>query len=168
MVAGRFSGGRGGSSTSMCRTTLKPVMHTQSGAWRFGPVGHGTTAAQRQLESAVCLHCAGLGARIATPRDLPCAYTDDGVFALTSTQLNGQSAGASYGDDDQMNENYPIVRLKDPTTGNVYELTVVGAGMASRAVQIQITADELVKNDRASLQLPSASRTLTTAPIKRM
>lgn len=36
------------------------------------------------------------------------------------TRLNGQSAGASYGDDDQMDENYPIVRLESPATGNVY------------------------------------------------
>lgn len=126
-------------------------------------------------------------------------YTDDGVFVLTGTQLNGQSAGASYGDDDQMNENYPIVRLQNPTTGNVYycrttnwssvsvggnqpqsvnftlnsairpgsyELTVVGAGIASRAVQIQITAEEVEETGRASVQLPSASRTSTTAPVK--
>jgi hypothetical protein len=120
---------------------------------------------------------------------------------LTGTQLNGQSAGASCGDDDQMNENYPIVRLQDPATGNVYycrtmnwssvsvgghqpetvdftlpsavtpgsyELTVIGAGIASQAVQIRITADELVENGRASVQLPGASKTLTTAPIKPM
>ena len=126
-------------------------------------------------------------------------YTGDGVFILTGTRLNGQSAGASYGDDDQMNENYPIVRLQDPATGNVYycrstnwssvsvggnqpetvdftlpsavtagsyELTVVGAGIASQAVPIRITADELVEISRASVQLPGASKTLTTAPIK--
>jgi hypothetical protein len=126
-------------------------------------------------------------------------YTGDGVFRLTGTRLNGQSAGASYGDDDQMNENYPIVRLQHPTTGNVYycrttnwssvsvggnqpqsvnftlnsairpgsyELTVVGAGIASRAVQIQITADEVEETGRESVQPPSASRTSTTAPIK--
>ena len=128
-------------------------------------------------------------------------YTDDGVFKLTGTQLNGQSAGAAYGDDDQMNENYPIVRLQDPATGNVYycrtrnwssvgvggnqpetveftlasavtpgsyELTVVGAGIASQAVQIQIAADELAENGRASVQFPSVSGTLTAAPIKQM
>lgn len=34
-----------------------------------------------------------------------------GSYTLTGNQLNGQSAGAAYGDDAQMNENYPIVRL---------------------------------------------------------
>ncbi len=109
-------------------------------------------------------------------------YDDDGRFRLTGTQLNGQSAGAAYGDDDQMNENYPIVRLRDPGTGNVYycrttnwdsvsvggnepetvdfrlnsavtpgryQLTVVGAGIASAPVEIRITADELSGSDDA-------------------
>lgn len=35
-----------------------------------------------------------------------------GSYTLTGTQINGQSAGAAYGDDAQMNENYPIVRLQ--------------------------------------------------------
>jgi hypothetical protein len=35
-----------------------------------------------------------------------------GSYTLTGTQLNGQSAGAAYGDDAQMNENYPLVRLQ--------------------------------------------------------
>lgn len=47
-------------------------------------------------------------------------YKGDGVFRLTGRRLNGQSAGAAYGDDDQMNENFPIVRLEDPHTQNVY------------------------------------------------
>lgn len=126
-------------------------------------------------------------------------YTGDGVFKLTGTRLNGQSAGASYGDDDQMDENYPIVRLENPATGNVYycrttnwdsvrvggnrpetvdftlnpavtpgryELTVVGAGIASRSVRIRIRADELLDNGEAPMQLPTASTTVSTAPIK--
>jgi hypothetical protein len=43
-----------------------------------------------------------------------------GVYAITGKQLNGQSAGSAYGDDDQMDSNFPIVRLSDPSTGNVY------------------------------------------------
>ncbi len=41
-----------------------------------------------------------------------------GVFTLTGQQLNGISEGASYGDDWQMNTNYPVVRLE--RTGGVY------------------------------------------------
>ncbi len=47
-------------------------------------------------------------------------YNGRGVFTLSGNRLNGQSAGAAYGDDDEMNENFPIVRLEDPQTGNAY------------------------------------------------
>ena len=131
------------------------------------------------------------------------AYTGGGVFMLSGNQLNGQSAGASYGDDDQMNENYPIVRLENPATGNVYycrttnwssvkvgnyqpetvnftlnsavtpgsyELTVVGAGIASRPVQIQITADELVATGgvMASARIATVSSMAARASINPM
>lgn len=40
-------------------------------------------------------------------------------YTLTGTQLNGLSQGASYGDDAEMDTNYPIVQLTAPN-GNVY------------------------------------------------
>ncbi len=43
----------------------------------------------------------------------------DGSFTLTGTLLNGISEGATYGDDAQMNSNYPLVRLTN-SLGNVY------------------------------------------------
>ena len=42
----------------------------------------------------------------------------DGSFTLTGTQINGWSEGAGYGDDWQMNTNYPIVQLTNGS--NVY------------------------------------------------
>jgi hypothetical protein len=46
-------------------------------------------------------------------------YNGGGSFTLTGKQLTGQSAGAAYGDDDQMDSNYPIVKMTS-LTGNVY------------------------------------------------
>jgi hypothetical protein len=46
-------------------------------------------------------------------------YNGGGNFTLTGKQLNGQSAGAAYGDDDQMDSNYPIIRMVN-STGNVF------------------------------------------------
>jgi hypothetical protein len=46
-------------------------------------------------------------------------YNGSGNFTLTGKQLNGQSAGAAYGDDDQMDTNYPIIRMVN-TTGSVF------------------------------------------------
>ena len=43
----------------------------------------------------------------------------NGSYHLTGTLLNGISEGAAYGDDWQMNSNYPIVRLTD-AAGNVH------------------------------------------------
>lgn len=37
----------------------------------------------------------------------------DGTYHLTGTLLNGISAGAAFGDDEQMNSNFPLVRLTD-------------------------------------------------------
>src|SRR5262249_55070654 len=43
----------------------------------------------------------------------------DGSYHLIGTGLNGISKGAAYGDDKQMDSNYPLVRLTDGA-GNVY------------------------------------------------
>jgi hypothetical protein len=47
------------------------------------------------------------------------SYTGGGHFRLTGFQLDGQSAGAAYGDDDQMDSNYPIIHMVD-WAGNVF------------------------------------------------
>jgi hypothetical protein len=43
----------------------------------------------------------------------------DGSYHLTGTLLNGISEGAAFGDDLQMDSNYPLVRLSD-SAGNLY------------------------------------------------
>ena len=44
----------------------------------------------------------------------------DGSFHLIGTGLNGISEGATYGDEAQMNSNYPLVRMTNNATGYVY------------------------------------------------
>ena len=41
-------------------------------------------------------------------------------YHLTGTLLNGISQGAAYGDDAQMDSNYPLVRMTNNSSGNVY------------------------------------------------
>lgn len=41
-------------------------------------------------------------------------------WTLSGTKFNGISEGAVYGDDFQMNTNYPVVRMVNSATGNVY------------------------------------------------
>lgn len=44
----------------------------------------------------------------------------NGSYHLAGTGLNGISEGATYGDDEQMNSNYPLIRMTNNATGNVY------------------------------------------------
>lgn len=44
----------------------------------------------------------------------------DGSYHMTGTGLNGISEGAVYGDDAQMDSNYPLVRMTNSVSGNVY------------------------------------------------
>ena len=48
------------------------------------------------------------------------AENADGSYHLTGTGLNGISEGAAYGDDAQMDSNYPLVRMTNTVSGNVY------------------------------------------------
>jgi hypothetical protein len=47
----------------------------------------------------------------------------DGSYHLTGTKLNGISEGAAYGDDAQMDSNYPLVRLTDSGQNVTYATT---------------------------------------------
>ena len=49
----------------------------------------------------------------------------DGSYHLTGTQLNGISQGAAYGDDAQMDSNYPIVRMTN-SVGQVFYARTYG------------------------------------------
>jgi hypothetical protein len=44
----------------------------------------------------------------------------DGSFHMTGLGFNGISEGAAYGDDEQMSTDYPLVRMTNSVTGNVY------------------------------------------------
>ncbi len=48
------------------------------------------------------------------------SQNSDGTFHLTGSGLNGISEGAAYGDDEQMDSNYPLIRLTNNTSGLVY------------------------------------------------
>ena len=53
------------------------------------------------------------------PAIISVALISDGSYLLTGTGLNGISEGAAYGDDAQMDSDYPLVRLTD-SSNNVY------------------------------------------------
>ncbi|MER7997841.1 kelch repeat-containing protein [Streptomyces sp. NPDC095613] len=60
-------------------------------------------------------------------------------YRLTGTQLNGLSQAVSYGDDAQMATNYPLVRLRNPSSGTVtycrtYYHSTMGVATGTAAV----------------------------------
>jgi hypothetical protein len=50
---------------------------------------------------------------------VPATLVPGCTYTLTGTQLNGLSQAVSYGDDAQMATNYPLIQLKNTTTGVV-------------------------------------------------
>jgi hypothetical protein len=70
-------------------------------------------------------------------------YNGGGIFTLTGKQLSGQSAGAAYGDDDQMDTNYPIIRMTNSAANVFYARTTnwssTGVGISSAAQTVNFT-----------------------------
>jgi hypothetical protein len=67
----------------------------------------------------------------------------DGSFHLTGTLLNGISEGAAYGDDAQMDSNYPLVRLRS-TSGNVYYARTYNWSSSSVMASNRVVSTEFV------------------------
>jgi hypothetical protein len=87
-------------------------------------------------------------------------YNGLGVFTLTGKQLNGQSAGASYGDDVQSDSNFPIVRLVN-STGKVYycrttNWSSTGVGTGSLLETVNFTLNPAVTAGNYSLIVSGA------------
>ncbi len=65
-------------------------------------------------------------------------------FTLQGSQLTGISQGATYGDDAEMDTNYPIVRITNPSNGQVYYARSTGwtpgVSQGSSSFQFQLPA----------------------------
>jgi hypothetical protein len=76
----------------------------------------------------------------------------DGSFHTTGTLLNGISEGAAYGDDAQMESNYPLIRMTNSSSGVVYYARTYGWNSTS-----VMTSNRLVSTEFAvPVGLPSA------------
>ncbi|EEF60578.1 LamG-like jellyroll fold domain-containing protein [Pedosphaera parvula] len=99
----------------------------------------------------------------------------DGSYHLTGTGLNGITGGASYGDDWQMDSNYPVVRMTNSVTGNVYYARTYGwnsTGVATgnRVVTTEFTLPANLTSGTYSLVVTangnsSAPTNFTYAPL---
>ncbi len=88
----------------------------------------------------------GAAPNLLRPRIEGIKYNGGGVFTLSGQQLNGQSAGSSYGDDAESDQNYPIVSLTDKSGHVFYARTTnwsstgVGTWTAKEAVNFTLPA----------------------------
>jgi hypothetical protein len=96
-------------------------------------------------------------------------YDNKGVFTLTGTQLNGQSAGANYGDDAQMDENYPIVSLVN-SSGQVFycrttDWSLVGVATGTIPETVKFALNSGVTAGSYNLIVSGAGISSTPFPI---
>jgi hypothetical protein len=80
----------------------------------------------------------------------------NGSFHLVGTLLNGLSQGASYGDDLQMDSNYPLVRLTDNVTGNIiygrtFNWSSTSVRTGNKLVSTEFIIPDTIYNNGASL-----------------
>jgi fibronectin type 3 domain-containing protein len=66
----------------------------------------------------------------------------DGSFHLIGTGLNGITGGAAYGDDWQMDSNYPLIRMTNSVTGNVYYVRTYGWNSTGVATGSKVVTTE--------------------------
>ena len=78
------------------------------------------------------------------PAILGISTNNNGSYHLTGTLLNGISEGAAYGDDAQMDSNYPLVRMTNSLSGNVYYARTYGWDSTS-----VMTGNRIVSTDFA-------------------
>jgi hypothetical protein len=55
-----------------------------------------------------------------TISSVPNCVAPNGSYTVSGTQLNGLSQGAAFGDDEQGATNYPLVQIKNNSTGHVF------------------------------------------------
>jgi hypothetical protein len=93
----------------------------------------------------------------AQPTILALAPNADGSVTLTGTGLNGLDAGAAYGDDAQMDSNYPIVRLSSGS--NTYYARTYGWTSTS------VATGSLVESTQFTLPLGIPAGTYSVVTI---
>jgi hypothetical protein len=96
-------------------------------------------------------------------------YNADGTLHITGTQLNGLSQGASFGDDNQMDSNYPLVRFTD-SGGNVYygrshDWSSTGVQTGSRIVSTECDLPSQVFNGPGAYTMQVVANGIASDPV---
>lgn len=78
--------------------------------------------------------------------------------SISGTQLNGLSQGAMYGDDEQMAENFPLVRITNNATGHVFyfrthSFSTMAVATGSTPVTAQFDVPENIEYGPSTLEV---------------
>jgi hypothetical protein len=97
------------------------------------------------------------------------SWNTDGSLHLTGTLLNGISEGAAYGDDAQMDSNYPLVRLTDGS-GNVsyartYNWSSTSVMTGGRVVTTEFTLPSNLSTFAARYSLVVVANGIASDPV---
>jgi hypothetical protein len=101
----------------------------------------------------------------------PSTVIHGNTYGVIGTQLNGVSNGAAYGDDAQMNSNYPLVRITNTATGHVFyakthDHSTMGVGTGTKLVGTHFDVPATIETGASTLQvvangIPSPMKKIT-------
>jgi regulation of enolase protein 1 (concanavalin A-like superfamily) len=123
---------------------------------RFLDLPDGTTLMSVDGTSLYDYNDGGTTLTAPTPTISSIVHNTDGSYTITGTQFTGNSEGAYYGDDAQMDSNYPIVRLTS-STGTVY----FGRTYNWSTTNVDTGSTPVTTNFTIPLGLPAGTYTLT-------
>jgi len=105
-----------------------------------------------------------------TVTSVPTTLTPGATYTLSGTQLNGLSQGAAYGDDYQSASNYPLVRIINNATGNVYyarthDFSSMGVATGSAIVSTEFDVPIASKIEKGASQLEVVTNGIASSPV---
>jgi hypothetical protein len=96
-------------------------------------------------------------------------WNNDGSLHLTGTGFNGISKGASYGDDEQMDSNYPLVRFTDSSGkvayGRTYNWSSTGVQTGSKIVTTECTLPANIFESQGTYSLQVVANGNASDPV---
>jgi uncharacterized repeat protein (TIGR03803 family) len=117
-----------------------------------------------EIFPAVCCSAKSWAPTIAS---FPSAITDGTTYTITGTQFNGLTYGASFGDDEQANTNYPLVRVTNTATKEVsycatFNFSSMGVATGNAKVSTQFSCDA----PEGASTLEVVANGIASAPVK--
>jgi hypothetical protein len=156
------------------------LSHVQANKCRMLALPDGTACVEVNGSGQLFEYKPDSGPNAAWAPSINAITASGGTFTLSGTQLNGISAGASYGDDAEMDSNYPIVEFIDHSlnyhyaqtfnwtstdvqTGSTLESTnyTLPAGLTDGAFWVQVVASGIASARVLDVVMDSSLNNIT-------